>query len=326
VCPDVPQEIDDAIASALEIDPAKRCPSALELRKRLLDAWARISPIADAVEVGEYVRALVSGKLDKRREQATAVLALREKISHVSERAIELALRDGFDSASLPESRAVNATASLASQQLADAATVPLAIRSTASLETEATPERSSHRLQSHPAPRWKRPVVGALLAGVAALAVASLAAWRMKADDAPHAKVHSPDAVPLASGPKASVAHATGQGDASAADASVPAKSRAVLIVRSDVPMTGLQIGGRTMAFVTPTREIDLHLADQERAVDLELTATAHDGRRATTRVTASDVAVEVRFPAPSKARPSSTPKTTGKKPPGLAPTPYEK
>ena len=326
VCPDVPQEVDDAIASALQVDPAQRCENALELRRRLLEAWSRISPVADTVEVSEYVRGLVASKLDKRREQVQSVIALREKISDVSERAIEMAAADGFDSGSIPEMGASHAPAG-AARPPSDAPTARLPVPATMDGEAEATTDQSSSWSQSRSAKPWKRPVVGVFAIAIAVLLVGSLVVWQAKLGESTQADRGSNESTSSAA---AAAAPSPAPVESISADPSATTHQqppeRAVLVVRSDVPMTGLQLGHRTVALVTPTREVDVQLTAQERAAPLELTATAKDGRRATAKVPPGETAWVLQFPAPSRGRPPSTAKPTAKKPPGLAPTPYEK
>jgi serine/threonine-protein kinase len=63
VRPDVPAALDEAIASALTLDPHARCPSADELRRKI----AASAEIADLAQVRDYVNACVGEKLVERR-------------------------------------------------------------------------------------------------------------------------------------------------------------------------------------------------------------------------------------------------------------------
>jgi serine/threonine-protein kinase len=319
---DVPQAVDDVIATALEVEPEKRCPTALEFKRRLTEAWSSIGPIADSAEVGEYVRQLVGAKLDKRRSQALSVLALRQKISHVSERAIEMASRDGFDSAMLRSAQILPPRSTLPSVGSGETTVLPSDGSSEESVHVEVTTEQSSNWSRSRPAPSWKRPVLGAVITLFAAVAIALFAMDRMKAVDPPvgtTAPRESDARVVEAVSSEAS--RAGNSEDASAPDAQVV---RTALMVRSDLPMTGLKIGPRQVGLAAPTKEMELLLAEAERAASFELTATAQDGRRATAKVGATQRVVDLNFPA--KTWSPQPPKTTSKQPPpGLAPTPYE-
>lgn len=320
---DVPQAVDDAIASALEVEPQKRCPTALEFKRRLTEAWSSIGPIADSAEVGEYVRELVGAKLDKRKSQSLSVLALRQKISHVSERAIEMASRDGFDSAILRGAQILPASrSSLPSVGSGETAVLPSDESSDGSVHVEVTTEQSSSWSQSRPAASWKRPVLGASIAIAVVAAIALIAMDRMTTVEPPLGTSSPGES-------DAQVAD-TGSFEEKRADEPVDAGKadaeavRTALIVRSDLPMTGLKIGRRQVGLAAPTKEMELLLAEAERSAALELTATAQDGRKATAKVGQTQREVDLHFPA--KTWSPQPPKTTSKQPPpGLAPTPYE-
>ena len=331
VCPGVPQEVDDAIASALEVDLTKRCPTALDLKKRLLEAWARIGPTADAEQVGEFVRGLVSAKIEKRAEQAKAVLALRAKISHVSERAIEMASRDGFDSSDLASVREAAARQRSADHSTRAALAVGVGSDPAApssKQEVEVRTDKGSSWSRSHRAPAWKRPALGGSIAAVALLAAAGLIAWRIRGGESP-LPVAGPDA-PSASVPPVDASltapdTTVAQTGPSAWAGPAQAKDRPTILVRSDVPMTSLRVGKRTVAMVAATTEVEVQLGEQEWSMPLEVRATALDGRRASVRVESLGDVVEVRFPASQKGgSASSSRKQTSKKAPGLAPPPY--
>jgi eukaryotic-like serine/threonine-protein kinase len=64
--PDLPEALDAAIASALKIDLAARCPTAEELRLGILAAGA----IADGAEVARFVSAVASDAIAERKRRA----------------------------------------------------------------------------------------------------------------------------------------------------------------------------------------------------------------------------------------------------------------
>ncbi len=73
VRPDLPAALDEAIASALERDPAERCPSAAELRRRIARASAELGSPASAADVGAWVRRLAGEKLRLRAKEVERV-------------------------------------------------------------------------------------------------------------------------------------------------------------------------------------------------------------------------------------------------------------
>ena len=73
----LPAEIDEALRSALERDPDRRCPDALELRRRLVGALEEVAEVATHAEVGALVSRLVEETLSERKRSVEAVLAAR---------------------------------------------------------------------------------------------------------------------------------------------------------------------------------------------------------------------------------------------------------
>jgi serine/threonine-protein kinase len=316
-CPNVSRQVEAAISSALQVDPDKRCPSALDLRARVIDAWSVMGPIADAVEVSAFVQGLVGAKLDKRKEQVRDVLALRSKISRVSERAIAAASSDGFDSGSPPGTPDPSLGATSYSESTDMSVALPRASHGLAAAPSgaEATKEQRSSRATSPNARPWARPWIGISLVVVVVVAGLGLLARHSSIDDRERGSaIPTEPATPTAS--TLSRREAT----PSASPEVRPTPGRLTLIVRSEMPISGLLVGQRAVALVSPSREVDVQLADDERTADLEITATARDGRRRTLRVRAPEHSVEVVFPAVARARTSAP-----TKPLGLAPTPYE-
>jgi serine/threonine-protein kinase len=299
VRPDVPREIDDVIASALTIDVKDRCPSALELRRRLVEAWGELGPVAEPSEVGEYVRGLVGAKIEKRRQQVASVLALRDKITRVSVLAIE-ETKGGFDSGSQRTATAVGPNAALEPVELSPA---------------ETNTEQSSS--WSQPRPRvWRRPWlgVGLLVAGVV---TATVVGWMRLSRPSDPVVAQQPPA-PTASHPSPAVRSSAAEAPTSPSAAT--AESRSVRL-RASTPMSAVRIGRRDVVLAVPTRELEIQLTDAERSSSVDLTVTAQDGRRVSTKIGVGQSEVDVYFP--SAARVPAV-KASAKKPPGLAPTPY--
>lgn len=83
---DVPEALDDAIASALTPDVASRCPTATELIARLRRAW--LGSVAEVREVGELVTNCLGAELQERREAVTQLLEYRETMSRIEASAL----------------------------------------------------------------------------------------------------------------------------------------------------------------------------------------------------------------------------------------------
>jgi serine/threonine-protein kinase len=77
VLKDVEPELDDAIAWALEPKLERRCPTAEEFRSTLEGIWNAHDGIADALELGRFVREVSRDALEERKRQADAVLSAR---------------------------------------------------------------------------------------------------------------------------------------------------------------------------------------------------------------------------------------------------------
>lgn len=86
---DVPEALDDAIASALTPDVESRCPSAEELLSRLRAAWLPSGEIANMRAVGELVTDCLGAELQERREAARQLLEYRETMSRIEASALE---------------------------------------------------------------------------------------------------------------------------------------------------------------------------------------------------------------------------------------------
>jgi serine/threonine-protein kinase len=84
VAPDVAPALDEVIARALQMDPEKRTPSALALRRELDDAFRATCGIADTQEVRELMTTLFGQKLRERRERAAEVRRLRVQLGEIA--------------------------------------------------------------------------------------------------------------------------------------------------------------------------------------------------------------------------------------------------
>ncbi len=70
--PDIPREVDEAVAWALAHTRERRCPTAEQFRTRLLSACGGASAAAEPSAVGRYVERIAGAKLEERRARALA--------------------------------------------------------------------------------------------------------------------------------------------------------------------------------------------------------------------------------------------------------------
>jgi serine/threonine-protein kinase len=99
---DVPPALDQAIAAALERKPSRRLATAQALRARIEEALAGEDGVADDEEVAAYVREMVGDKIERQREHARQVLALRDEIAGVSASASAQARADSVTTLGTP--------------------------------------------------------------------------------------------------------------------------------------------------------------------------------------------------------------------------------
>jgi serine/threonine-protein kinase len=308
---DLPEPMERVVAGALTaLD--RRCPTAAELQRRLLDAWRPISGIAEPAAVGAYVAELAKQRLDKRRRQMADVLRLREQLARVSRSAIAMVRGDGPSSPSTPF----------------------LDGEATAPMRAAADPQPSVP-LEARP-PR--RTSIGLIAAALAA-ALASLVFWGLPFSGSPDAGAAGP-ALEAANDPLAPAS----------AVPSPPAEEAqpTALLVRANAPIASLRIEDRTIAFAEPGREVEVQLRRGERGGPIDIEATAEDGRKTESVLVPGASEMDLSFseppPAPASVNragqgriakpgaaappPRGAPKPTSKPAaggqPGLAPPPY--
>jgi hypothetical protein len=93
VLPEVPPAVDEAIAQAMTLDRAHRCPTAARFAELLERAWAPGVEPAPPSTVGAYVRAAVSEVVAGRREQAAR--ASSERPAHGTDGSLVTPARAG---------------------------------------------------------------------------------------------------------------------------------------------------------------------------------------------------------------------------------------
>ncbi len=311
VRPDVPQAVDDVVAWALTQKLEDRCPDASKLRDALIEAWREIGPLAEAPEVGAFVREMVGDKLEQRRSQVSEVIELRRQMSEFASQAIAL---NETESASLS-----------AADQPPLPAEIPITVTPpseapTVALSGEQTTASSSWS-RSHEEGRWRRGKAAFIATGIVLAAVGGIVVWQLVDG--------SEDGVPPANSAAGVVASAvSSQPEPSGAPSPPPTASadsvRRVLVVHANTPMAAVRVGKRTVGIVDPTSQLDVQLAADECDEELTIQAKTKDGRRASATAAASATSVDLEFPR-IRVRPAPT-LTTSKEPPGLAPTPYGK
>jgi eukaryotic-like serine/threonine-protein kinase len=84
VAPQIPEEIDNAVAWALEPDVEQRCPTAETFRATLEAAFAKYEGMADTSELGVFVRDCVGHKLVERQASITEMRSLRLRIGELT--------------------------------------------------------------------------------------------------------------------------------------------------------------------------------------------------------------------------------------------------
>ncbi len=300
---DVPPALEEVVSAALTMDAEKRIPSALELRRLLIEAWRSEGGLADVGDVGEAVRDLARAKLEKRRLQVSQVIRLREKMERVSRSAIETAAADA-GTPSYP--RVEEPSADVPSL------TSPSEIAALHSIPPSLAPAK----------PRRNRLVGLALFSGVVIVLAASALLFMRRAEEvrpdvlaaaAPVATGESPKPAPTPSAP--------------------PAPARPVskpLAVSANLAIAKLSIGGKVVTIERASRELSVP-ADAISRGDgqLEVEAQSVDGRQVQVRIDGDTEKLELSFPpAPTSftkpKRPVRNSPSKRPEPPGLAPTPY--
>ena len=290
---DAPEALDEAIASALAVDREERCPTAEELRRRILAALKDSGGTADSAEVAEYVLMLSQPKLAVRRERAEAVRRDRERSAAERSRSPNLDLR----------------VTDLANEPVTEAATVAAPLRS-------AKVRRTGVRV-------W-----GAI-AALTAMTVGILIATRPKSEapavtGSEGSETQAPRAVET-------MEHEPTGEPAPIASAQNGVAPSPELRVVADAPIARLRIASRTIALAPPERDVTVNMTAGERKSVDRLEATSSDGRRVTLRVDPSSESVELHFPAVDRdaPRPRALPHPPAESPapgarPRLAPSPY--
>jgi eukaryotic-like serine/threonine-protein kinase len=269
VMPDVSDPLDTAVASALEPDLERRCPTADELRKRLVAAFEAQGGggIADAGEVGAYVRRLAETSLKDRRDRAAAVLKARR----------------GVHDPATPSEQGAFSSAQLA---VANLAPPP---------ESDTTAVDFSRSAGSKPSSGRSRTIAFgvAILAG--ALTGLAFYAFRDPSPTSPSASEPAGVPTPTSSAPDTPVVTAV----------DVSAKPITTITLKADAPIASVTVGGRTVVIAAPRAEVAIELPpDTARPAVLDVVSSTR--RQVQVTVEAGVSTVDVTF-AGVAARPAN-------------------
>ncbi len=271
VMPDVSDPLDTAVASALEPDLDLRCPTADELRKRLVAAFEAPGGggIADVGEVGAYVRRLAGTSLKDRRDRATAVLKARR----------------GVQDPPTPSEQGARSSARL---DLANLTPPPP--------DSDTTAVDFSRSAGARPSSGRSRTIAfgAAILAG----GLTGLAFYALR-DPAPTSPSGSGSAV----APAAPASSASDAPVVTAVDA--PAKPITAVTLKADAPIASVTVGGRTVVIAAPREEVAIELPPETpRPAVLDVVSSTRRQVQVTVEPGASTV--DVTF-AGAAARPTS-------------------
>ncbi len=291
VRPGFPAALSEAIASALTLKLDQRCPTAAELRKRLLAAAEGAGGVADHEECAVWVRQMSLERIRERRRKLQEAKQLREKLDELIEPGAE------SQSSSL-SAQAVSA--SPAGSESLDSAQVEQ------TAETRSTLSRDSGQTRS---PRGIRVVLALIVVGLV-----GTTAYLMAGSSRSVTPLRSVQG--LASRAKQAALRARPP----------PPAPRPTLKVSANETIAELWIDGRKLDITKPARELVLDLP--KWAVgreELKLDAVAESGAKTSLLVRDGQpvtLKFEARPPVVRATGPAQAKKPSGKKP--LAGNPY--
>jgi serine/threonine-protein kinase len=303
---DIPQVLDDLVADALSVDVDKRIPTAMEMRRRLAEAWKQTTGIAEPAEVGEFAGQVALTKLSARREQVSRVLRLRARIALVGESAARASMQlDSSPQGSDETTSAISASSLSKPSEVAGIHAAPL---------LAARPRAGK---------RWG--VVAAVVGGGLTLGTALLI-WTLSGTRAE---------TPVDTAAAAAAAPAKPEPAKSAAPAVSKKPVSRKVSIRSETPLVFLSIDGVEQKLEAGSKQLELELPADTSERALPVRAEAKDGRKLSSELGEKDSELELIFPASRAVRePVGSPRPSRKEvrdspksdQPGLAPTPYDK
>ena len=274
--PDAPPELDQAIASALEPAPEQRCPSAEQLRRRILSAWSKSHTVADVGEVGDWVARATEHKREARRALIDANAALQTTT-----------VRSASDGRVSSDAQARAADDAPHSEPVTEAATVTAA---------EHSVTRATARAQD-PADRVRRDRVRAI--GLVVLVVVLARSDKRGA-------AHADGSAATPTGPPRPSCPAPWR---RVETPTAPAQLANQIRVVADRPIAKLRIGSRLVAIAPPEKDVTVRLTDQELAARERVEAVAADGTHMALEIDGTADTLDIDFSSAKQAPHARTP-----------------
>jgi serine/threonine protein kinase len=295
VRPDVPCAVEEAIASALTIDVERRCPSAEELRQRILGAWTGQAARAERSELGAYVRAARGPELT----------SLRRRVDERRSSWESSGQQNGEHARPAPDANAPRLLAEAPGEPRTEASVVSESVETT----RRSPPQR----------PRWR---TAGLVLGAAVLALAALRGYSFGRHPRGESEAVS---VQLAgtgapSSSAASAAPASGPeltdeapGPSPGASVASPGSSADTLAIDSNAALVRVRINGHSVSIAGPTRQILAPYPSEAGHAAVLVDGVAADGRRASATLASGERKAHLVFrdraPGPSRGNPAVQP-----------------
>jgi len=301
VAPDVPAEIEAAVAGALEMRLEDRCATAQAFSKELATACRATIGIAEVDEVSAWMAEHVGPSLTARREQVARARAVRDEKERTRVERVLPGLTEKMTAAVYPPHAPTLLLPTVAAEQ-----------------EPPQVTDGVSVVAQRRRTPAFgPRVMVGGAV--VAAALVASIAAWRFSTDHRDARPVDEP------AGMASAVPTSTARSSGSSAVPATPAAGK--LRLSANATIASLRVNGRFVPVARPSMVVDVDLAGFDQGLSLSIDALASDGRRVEVAVPAGAAEVSLEFP--SRLLPQGPPgRAAGPHPTApaapLAPSPY--
>jgi len=319
IVPDIPPDVDRAIASALVLDRDHRCPTAQVFFDRLKTAAEEAGLLASHEDVAREVRRILGAKLDRREQRLQESLARRTRQAGSASAQWEAATTAPRQPSSGPWS-------SLHTPLPADAL-VPTDTTQIPSGQVATAENPATDSVLVQPSASSARPVAArlgiavALGAVVAALIVAPILLFRSgPSDSSGHEHPGtSPTLLPVP--PPVAPPPSSAEILPSAPAVAMTNSSTRQVTVTANAKIKCLVLGSEDHPVVEPCASLTIEV--RGGAETLRGHATALDGRTAKIRLEPGQVRMKIWFP--SRGSPHAEPGTADTSPP-LAPNPYGK
>ncbi|MBI5532458.1 MAG: protein kinase [Deltaproteobacteria bacterium] len=340
VNPSIAPAFEDAVADALTMDLAARCPTAAAFAQELRAACQAHCPLPDSIEVSEYVERMVGPKLAERERRAAEIISLRKKMGTLARSFEESISGINSDSNPIHMSRASQSSIpdvppppfALLAPAGPASSEPPVEAKTASPAAAGPEPERAvtdttsvARAGTSVPVPRAPlvlKAVAGALVA--IGVVTSGLVVWHWRSSSGPAATASSVPVTPgpsteLSTTPAASAAEVPSANPAPR-DSSTVVETPGAVAVSANAPLRWLRVDDRLVQVGGGARDFDLLLESAERSKDCKLEAVSLDGRIATMKLAAGAREVVVQFPLVSGKGSSKTGR------PPLATNPYSK